>query len=35
MIHGQNLIIPFAVSDRVTSFARVDLHELIGSLQSV
>ena len=35
MIHGHNLIIPFAASDRVTSFARVDLHELIGSLQSV
>ena len=35
MTHGRMLIVPFAASDRVTSFARVDLDELIASLRGV
>jgi predicted GH43/DUF377 family glycosyl hydrolase len=33
MIHAGMLIIPYAMSDQVTGFARVDLAELIGSLE--
>lgn len=35
MTHGRMLIVPFAASDSVTSFARVDLDELIASLRGV
>jgi predicted GH43/DUF377 family glycosyl hydrolase len=32
MTHGRTLILPYAASDRVTSFARVGLDELLASL---
>jgi predicted GH43/DUF377 family glycosyl hydrolase len=35
MTHGNMLILPYAVSDRVTSFARVNLDELLASLRGV
>jgi predicted GH43/DUF377 family glycosyl hydrolase len=35
MRHGRMLIIPYAASDRLTSFARVDLDELLASLRGV
>jgi predicted GH43/DUF377 family glycosyl hydrolase len=33
MIHGERLIIPYAMSDMVTSFASVDLGELLDALK--
>ena len=33
MTHGPWLIVPFATSDRVTCFARIDLDELLASLR--
>jgi predicted GH43/DUF377 family glycosyl hydrolase len=35
MTHGRLLILPYAASDRVTSFARVDLDGLLASLRGV
>jgi predicted GH43/DUF377 family glycosyl hydrolase len=35
MVHGRFLIIPYATSDSVTGFARVELGELIASLERV
>ncbi|MEN6521394.1 MAG: glycoside hydrolase family 130 protein [Armatimonadota bacterium] len=34
MVHNSSLIIPYAVSDVVTKFARVDLEELLSALRS-
>ncbi|MCE5200807.1 glycosidase, partial [bacterium] len=34
MIHNKSLIIPYAVSDVVTKFARVDMEELLTALRS-
>jgi predicted GH43/DUF377 family glycosyl hydrolase len=34
MLHGQNLIIPYAISDLSTSVAKVDLNELLQSLET-
>jgi predicted GH43/DUF377 family glycosyl hydrolase len=33
MIHGSNLILPYAVSDSATSFATVAVDELIGAMR--
>ena len=33
MIHGSNLILPYAVSDSATSFATVAVDELIGAMK--
>ncbi|MDR3636559.1 MAG: glycoside hydrolase family 130 protein [Isosphaeraceae bacterium] len=33
MIHGPMLIVPYALSDMVTTFARIDLDELVESLE--
>jgi predicted GH43/DUF377 family glycosyl hydrolase len=33
MIHGRMLIVPYAKSDMVTSFARIELDELLASLE--
>ena len=35
MIHGRMLIVPYAMSDTITGFARVELDELLASLQGV
>jgi hypothetical protein len=35
MIHGEQLIIPYAMSDMVTSFASVVLDELVDALKRV
>lgn len=34
MVHNESLIIPYAVSDLLTTFARVDLQELLSALKS-
>ena len=34
MIHNGSLIIPYAVSDVITKFARVDVGELLSALRS-
>lgn len=34
MVHNDSLIIPYAVSDVITKFARVDLDELLSALRS-
>jgi predicted GH43/DUF377 family glycosyl hydrolase len=32
MLHGRTLVIPYAMSDYATSFATVDIDELIGAM---
>lgn len=34
LIHGRNLILPYAMSDRATAIACVSLDELLGALQA-